>query len=415
MTTNAAKQLRARIDPTRVIAQLDELALLTGDEGGAQRLCWSPTWMRALDWYRGLLEATGAVVSADPAGNLWGILEGQRPGLVVLGSHLDSVPNGGRLDGAYGALAALELLRAAASGAAPPLGIAAVVFADEEGARFGPSLGASGLTGTANPDWAELTDQSGVTLHDAARACGVEVERANTASTRLRDIRAYLELHIEQGPALEHSGQRLAVVTSTVAMRRERFLFEGTPNHAAATPMELRHDALAAAAEAIGRVGRVASAVPHATGTVAELRVLPNVWSVTARLVDLIVDMRAPEDDRLADMFTEVHEAATEICAALGVRFRSELIRQHTSQPFDAQLVALAENALRQVGSAPNRLLSCAMHDATVLASAVPAVMLFVPSRGGVSHVPDEDTSSADLNLGVEALAALADLVLEEA
>ena len=415
MTTHASNELMSRIDPDRVLAHLDELAQMTSDANGAQRLCWTPTWMRAIEWYRRLLTTTGAEASSDPAGNVWGIVKGQRPGLLVLGSHLDSVPNGGRLDGAYGALAALEVLQAAAAGPPPHIGIAAVAFADEEGARFGPSLGAAGLTGTAEPEWANLTDGDGVSLHVAALACGVDVERANSASARLPGIRAYLELHIEQGPSLEHSKQHLAVVSGTVAMRRERFRFEGAANHAAATPMNLRHDALAAAAEVVAAVRRIASAMPHATGTVSEVRVLPNLWSITARFVELIVDMRAPTDDGLADLFRQVYDVAASVSAALGVRFESDLIRQHAAQAFDAHLVALAERAVRQLGLEPTQLLSGAMHDATVLASALPAVMLFVPSHGGVSHVPAEDTSPEDLRRGVMAIGALADLVLGEA
>ena len=407
--------LRSRVRPERVIADLADLARLTGDGRGAQRLCWTPKWLRALEWFEYSLRAVGATVSRDAAGNVWGTHAQPGQSLVVLGSHLDSVPDGGRLDGAYGTLAALEILRVASATGDQDLGLAVVAFADEEGARFGPSLGAAGLTGTADPAWADLQDGAGTTLAEAARECGIDPLKANDASARLPEVRAYLELHIEQGPALEHASKRLAVVTATVAMRRERLTLGGSANHAAATPMELRHDALAAAARVITSVRRLASGIGGATGTVAEIRVSPNVWSVTAARVDLVIDMRAPDDASVAAMFLELHELTDSVAEEHGVTLRWEPVRQHGSQRFDSHLVELAERALAQVGSAPHHLLSGAMHDATVMAAAVPSVMLFVPSVGGVSHAPEEHTAEADLELGVEALAALTDLVLEGA
>jgi beta-ureidopropionase / N-carbamoyl-L-amino-acid hydrolase len=407
--------LRSRVKPERALRDLSELTRLTGDERGTQRVCWTPGWMRAVDWFQERLVDAGAKVFCDPAGNLWGTIAEPTSRLLVLGSHLDSVPDGGRLDGAYGSVAALEVLRTAAAGTGQAPSLAVVAFADEEGARFGPSLGSAGVTGTFDRTWADLKDQSGTTLAQAASECGVDVARANDASSVLRRVRAYLELHIEQGPWLEHAGKRLAVVTGTVAMRRERLIVTGVANHAAATPMGLRHDALAAAAEVLTGVRRIAAGVPLATGTVAEISVVPNVWSVVPDRVQLIVDMRAPTDAEVNAMFSELRALAESVASELGVSLNWELVRRHSSQPFDAHLIELGDRVLELLGAGPEHMMSGAMHDATVMASVVPAVMLFVPSIGGVSHVRHENTREEDLVLGIRALAALADLALEQA
>ncbi|HEY6779791.1 MAG TPA: hydantoinase/carbamoylase family amidase, partial [Thermoleophilaceae bacterium] len=239
------------IDPRRAIADLRELERLTGGPEGARRVCWTDGWTRARKLLRERLGAIDGVgVELDEAANLWATLPGELPGTVALGSHLDSVPAGGWLDGALGVMAALEVLRATASGGAPRHTLALVDFADEEGARFGRSLfGSSAVAGTLDPDAVrDLVDSGGRRLEDVVREHGVELDRAHEAGSRLEQVRAYLELHIEQGPVLESEGLAVGTVLGTVGVERHRLVFDGQAAHAGSTPIDRRRDSFLAAA-----------------------------------------------------------------------------------------------------------------------------------------------------------------------
>ena len=213
--------MAGELDPTRARDDLRALRELTGDEHGAQRVAWTETWARARDWLRERLDELPVEVETDAAGNLWATLPGRSDRTVVLGSHVDSVPDGGWLDGALGVLGGLEVLRAiAARGERPPVTVALVDWADEEGARFGRSLlGSSLATGGLDPaTLRDVSDRDGVTLRDALADHGVELDAAPNARKRLDDAAAYLELHIEQGPVLERDGLALGVVTGTAGV-----------------------------------------------------------------------------------------------------------------------------------------------------------------------------------------------------
>jgi len=237
------------VQPDRVIADLRELAALTGGPDGARRLCWTDEWKTARAWLRGKLDELSAAVEVDPAGNLWATIPGRTPDAVVVGSHIDSVPRGGWLDGALGITSALEMLRLYA-GTTPPATLRLVDWADEEGARFGRSLfGSSAAAGTLDPDSVRgLRDRDGVALPDALAAHGVDLDQAYRAGEQLTDVKAYLELHIEQGPILESKGIPIGPVLGTFGVERHAIHFTGRTSHAGSTPMNLRHDALACAA-----------------------------------------------------------------------------------------------------------------------------------------------------------------------
>jgi len=407
------------IDAARVITELRELAARTGDERGAQRLCWGPVWHRARAYVTELLDEIGVEPEIDPAGNLWARLEGADPAAeaVVVGSHIDSVPDGGWLDGALGVFAAIGVLRSWAAGGEPPAHpLVLVDWADEEGARFGRSLfGSSAFAGTLDPAAVGgLRDAEGRQIAEVLAENGVELARVRAAGARREGLGAYLELHIEQGPRMQAEGLRVAAVTGTAGVERLRFTFSGQASHAGTTPMSMRHDAGLAAAEAALAIERI----PDAEGGVAttgELALEPAIMTAVAGRATLAVDLRNPEAEPLARMLAAARAAAAAAADSRGCELDEEPVWRIDPIGFDTGLVFAARDACAEVAGAPASLASGALHDAAEVARVMPAVMLFVPSLGGISHAPQEDTDEADLQLGIEAFAALAERALRRA
>src|SRR4051794_22626888 len=372
------------LDPARAVADLRDLRDLTGDERGAQRVAWTDTWARARAWLRERLADLPVDVDADEAGNLWARLPGASERTVVLGSHVDSVPDGGWLDGALGVLGGLEVLRAyAATGTPPPVTLALVDWADEEGARFGRSLLGSGLaTGALDPAAVGAdTDRDGVRLADALAAHGVALDRAPAARARLDDAAAYLELHIEQGPVLEREGLAVGVVTGTAGVERHRVRVRGQAVQGGAFPMDDRRDALVAAARLTLAV-RAAAHDDRSRATVGDVAVRPGIPTAVPGYAELVVDQRHPDAALLAAMLGELHEAAAGIAVEESVEIDVERIWAIEPIAFDDGLVALAEEAALQVTGGSKRLFSGALHDAASMARiGVPAVMLFVSMK----------------------------------
>src|SRR4051794_37443165 len=240
------------LEPKRTVAELQELRELTGDENGAQRVAWTDTWETARSFLRDKVAGTGAVEEIDEAGNQWFTLQGASDRAVLIGGHMDSVPNGGWLDGCLNVMAGVEVLRRIAADGTPPLTVRLVSWADEEGARFGRSLFGSAAAAGSMADQEELRqrhDANGVALPDALREHGVDLDRALEARSQLVNATAYLELHIEQGPVLESLGLPLGVVLGTFGVERSRITWHGQAAHAGSTPMDRRRDALAGAAK----------------------------------------------------------------------------------------------------------------------------------------------------------------------
>jgi hydantoinase/carbamoylase family amidase len=397
------------VDPGRVIADLRELDALTGGPGGARRVAWTAEWERARGLLEGRLAAIGLTSERDEAGNLWARLQGASPETVALGSHLDSVPHGGWLDGALGVFAALEIVRALAGSGRPARSVVLVDWADEEGARFGISLlGSSAVSGRLDAAAAgEVRDGEGVTLRAAMAEHGVDLDRASLAASRREGLSAYLELHIEQGPVLESEGLSVAAVTGTVGIERHRFTIHGQASHAGTTPMGLRRDAGLAAAELALAVEQIA--VEHAgLGTAGVLRLDPAIPTAVPGGAELTVDLRHAEQAQLAAMLAAVVLAAARITAARGCSTSSELIWRTEPVDFDPQLVALAREASRSLLGSDRALRSGALHDAAELAREVPAAMVFCASRGGISHAPEEDSGERDIAAAVSVFARLA-------
>jgi N-carbamoyl-L-amino-acid hydrolase len=394
-----------RIDAGRAIADLRELERRTGGPAGARRVCWTDGWEAARSFLRErLAELPGVTVEVDQIGNLWAALPGERPGAVVVGSHLDAVPAGGWLDGALGVMAALELLRAQ-SGSRPTVGVTLVDWADEEGARFGISLlGSSAVAGTLDVEAASrAVDADGKTLPSALAEHGVDLNRALDAGARLEGVRAYLELHIEQGPVLEREGVGVAAVSGTAGVERHRLRFDGQASHAGTTPMDMRRDAGLAAAMTALAVEQLARR-EGGVGTTGALRLDPGISTAVPGRAELTVDLRHSDREALAQMLAGALRAAEQAAAARGCRAGSERIWSIEPVAFDERLV----HAAAQAAGSGLTLSSGALHDAAQMARHVPTAMLFAASTGGISHAPEEDTPEPVLREAIEAFARLA-------
>jgi hydantoinase/carbamoylase family amidase len=402
------------IDADRVVADLRELHALTGSDAGAQRVCWTETWRQAQSLLADRLRELGLQPERDEAGNVWAYLEGDAEPALAVGSHVDSVPDGGWLDGALGVMAALGVARAwADSGQRPPRSLAFVDWADEEGARFGRSLfGSSAFSGTLVPDEArELRDAEGISIVDALAENDVELDRVLEAGSRRSRLGAYLELHIEQGPVLEAEGLRSAAVNGCVGIERHRLRFRGQASHAGTTPMDRRRDAGLAAADAALRIERIGRS-RGGMATTGALALRPGIATAVAGEAELLVDLRHPDAGELASMLEEAWAAGQEAAADRECEFSSEHVWSIEPVPFDPGLVDRAREACRQVTGSDLVLTSGALHDAAEAARVVPTAMVFCPSIGGISHAKEEDTEEADLLAAIEAFGILANRVL---
>jgi N-carbamoyl-L-amino-acid hydrolase len=406
-------------DPARVIRDLRELAALTSNDQGAQRVAWGPVWQRARTWFADKLAAIGLRPELDEAGNAWAVMPGRSPATLILGSHLDSVPNGGWLDGALGMLAALEALRVHRHSDLP-VTLRLVDWADEEG-RFGMSLlGSSAAAGQIDLEAARTArDRSGVALVDALRDHGVSLETLPDAHRRLRsiDARAYLELHIEQGPVLASLGAPAGAVVGTFGVERELLRFTGQAAHAGSTPLALRRDAFLAAAqtaiecrEAARRLADAGTPVVCTTGFVD---VQPNIPTAIPGACEMSLDMRSLEPAALAAMVAAAHTAAARNATGNQVAVECRRLWHIEPRRFDAGLVGLCEDAVREeTGQAP-RLPSGPVHDATEMAGLMPTVMLFAASPNGLSHCREEDSPDDVLEQAVRAYVRLVDKALK--
>jgi N-carbamoyl-L-amino-acid hydrolase len=396
----------AAADAARAVAGLEELRRLTGDADGAQRIAWTETWIEARQWLRRELDGIeGVTVETDEAGNTWASAPGGQERFVIVGGHLDSVPNGGWLDGALNVLAGLEVLRAHAH-EQREVGLKLVDWADEEGARFGRSLmGSSACAGTLDPESVRgLTDRDGWALPDALAAHGVTLENMGESGTRLRGAVAYLELHIEQGPVLEQLDLPLGAVLGTFGVQRHMVRFTGAHAHAGASPMHLRRDAFLAAARSALAWRDDAARRDDVRATAGVVNVAPGIVTAFNGSCEVSLDQRALDADVLADMLALAKADSERIAGEEGCEVAWERVWEIEPIPFDPELIELADEAVREVCGVSHRLPSGPLHDTTEVARAgVPAAMLFV-SLGGVSHTKEEDTPTADLELSVRAL-----------
>ena len=402
------------LDPSRTVAELRELQHLTGDENGAQRVCWTDTWAAARAWMREKLAALPVEVEIDEAGNQWGTLRGESERAVLIGGHIDSVPNGGWLDGCLNVVGGLEVLRRIAADGTPPVTVRLVDWADEEGARFGRSLlGSSAAAGSMRDqaDLGELRDAEGIALPDALAVHGVDLDRMLDARRQLESAAAYLELHIEQGPVLESMGLPLGVVLGTFGVERHRITFHGQAAHAGSTPMAERRDALAGAAKLELEIREIArQAGGGAVCTMGSVVTKPGIVTSVVEDAVCLLDQRHLDAATLSRMLAEAREASERFAAEERIDVRWERIWGIEPILFDETLIGFCDEAILEVAGVGHSLPSGPLHDAAEVSRAgIPTVMLFVQSLRGLSHTKLEDTKPEHLELCVSALDRLAE------
>ena len=406
------------LDPPRTVAELRELRQLTGDDEGAQRVAWTDTWEQARAWLREKVSGTGASEVVDAAGNQWFTLPGDSERAVLIGGHIDSVPNGGWLDGCLNVTAGVEVLRRIAEDGTPPVTVRLVNWADEEGARFGRSLfGSSAAAGSMadQDELRQLADRDGIALPDALAEHGVDLNRALGAQAELESAVAYLELHIEQGPVLESLDLPLGVVLGTFGVERSRITWRGQAAHSGSTPMDQRRDALAGAAKMALDIRRIAAeagggAVCTSGGVVCR----PGIVTSVVETAEQLLDQRHLDAGKLASMLEQAKEASARFAEEERIDVDFERIWSIEPILFDDTLLGFCEEAIVEVAGRAHRLPSGPLHDAAEVSRAgVPTVMLFVQSLRGLSHTKLEDTKEEHLELAVAALDRLASRTID--
>jgi N-carbamoyl-L-amino-acid hydrolase len=405
------------VDAKGAVALLKDLRGLTADENGAQRVAWTPMWLKARKWFATKLAGLPVEQHQDAAGNNWVTLRGDSEKTLIIGSHLDSVPNGGWLDGALGVMAAHAVLRRVAEefDGKPPVTLRLVDWADEEGARFGRSLfGSSAFAGTQTIEADRgRTDAKGVRLEEALKECGVVVDAIGDAGKERANAAAYLELHIEQGPVLERMGLPLGVVLGTKGVERHAITFRGQEAHSGSTPMTARRDALAAAAKLALEIRPIAMKHPDAVCTMGSVKTYPGIVTAVVGRCEATLDQRDLDAGVLAQMYREAQEKSSQFAEEEGCTVEWSKIWNIAPEPFHPKLIELCDEAIRETvggqGLASHRLPSGPLHDAAEVSRAgIPTVMMFVQSLNGISHNKIEDTRSEHLEMAIEAYDRLA-------
>lgn len=402
------------LDPERTVAELKDLRALTSDANGAQRVAFTETWLKARGWLRQKLVDLPLEIHQDAAGNTWFTLRGASEKALLIGGHMDSVPSGGWLDGCLNLLAGAEILRRINTQyeGKPPVTVRLVDWADEEGARFGKSLfGSSACSGNLGMDEARgLVDKDGIKLPDALKNVGVDFERVKDSGVELKNAAAYLELHVEQGPVLLDLDLPLGVVLGTFGVERHAITFHGQAAHSGSTPMSRRKDAFLAAAKMSLEVYRIAERSGNGVCTIGSCSTRPGIVTSVVEECRITLDQRHLDATALATMLQETKAASERFAKESDLKFSWERLLEIAPQPFNDELIALCEEAIRETCGKSHRLPSGPLHDATQVASAgVPAVMMFVQSLHGISHNKIEDTKEEYLEMCVTAFDKLAE------
>jgi allantoate deiminase len=345
----------------------------------------------------------GLSARVDAAGNMRTIYPAIDPAAprLLLGSHLDTVPNAGAYDGVLGVVLAVALLQALRERRLP-FGIEVVGFSDEEGVRFGiPFIGSRALTGRIDDELLARTDATGVSVRKAIQNFGLNPNELEQAT--LKDgVLGYLEFHIEQGPLLERLNKPLGVVDAIVGQSRVQLTFTGRANHAGTTPMDMRQDAVAGAAEWITDVERLARSVPGLVATVGSMEVKPGATNVIAGEVRLSLDVRHRVDDIRTRTVNDLVRRAGEVAEARGLSAGRNILLNQSAVPMDSFLTGQIEEAIRKAGCEPHHMVSGAGHDAMILAERVPAAMIFLRCPGGISHEPMESVAVEDVAKAIQ-------------
>jgi N-carbamoyl-L-amino-acid hydrolase len=407
------QEMNTALDSKRTIADLKELRQLTGDENGAQRVAFTETWAQARAWLRKKLEAFCPDIHTDEAGNFWATLRGESDKALLIGGHIDSVPNGGWLDGCLNTIAGVEILRRihAQYNGRPPVTLRLVDWADEEGARFGKSLfGSSACSGHLDMEEARaLRDKEGITLPAALESHCIDFEKVKECNRELAHAAAYLELHIEQGPVLLDMDRPLGTVLGTFGVERHAMTFRGQAAHSGSTPMNRRKDAFLAAAKMSPEIYRITDR-NGGVCTIGSCTTKPGIVTSVVEECRITLDQRHLDADALARMFSEAKEASERFAKEGNVTVSWERLWQIEPILFNDDLIAMCDEAISETGAQPHRLPSGPLHDAAEVARAgVPTIMMFVQSLHGISHNKIEDTKEEHLEMAVTAFDKLAD------
>lgn len=426
--TSAPCPPRETARAARILARCREIAKHTETAGQITRTFLSPPMHGVHRLLCGWMEAAGMSTSVDAAGNLRGVYAASHEPArrIILGSHLDSVPNAGAFDGVLGVVMAVAVVEAL--GNSLPVSIEVIGFSEEEGIRFRrPFLGSLAVIGRLNAADLALTDADGITVADAIRNFGLDPVRISEAKLSA-NAAAYLELHIEQGPVLEHAEEiarrvgdgscenfprglaaeqrraasTLGIVETIVGQSRLLLTFQGQANHAGTTPMPLRRDALAAAAEWVVAVETMGRHVPDLVATVGRLEAEPGASNVIPGLVRATLDVRHPDDAKRAKAVVDLIANAEAAARARQVLLTHETLLEQSAVRMNADLVLLLQKAVTSAGHVPHVMPSGAGHDAMILAPQLPAVMLFLPSPGGLSHHPEEAVLAEDIEAALQ-------------
>jgi len=404
------------LNPKRTVAELKELRALTGDADGAQRVAFTSTWLKAREWLRKQVEGLPLEIHNDAAGNTWFTLRGESEKCLLIGGHIDSVPNGGWLDGCLNVIAGVEILRRinAHYSGKPPVTVRLVDWADEEGARFGKSLfGSSACSGNLDMNEARgLVDKQGIKLPDALKNVGIDFERVKDSHKELKNAAAYLELHIEQGPVLLDLDLPLGAVLGTFGVERHAITFHGQAAHSGSTPMNRRKDAFLAAAKMSPYIYQLAE--QHSgVCTIGSCTTRPGIVTSVVEECRITLDQRHLDAAKLATMLAEAKAASEKFAKEGNVKASWERLWQIAPRPFNDDLINLCDESIRETCGKSHRLPSGPLHDAAEVAAAgVPTVMMFVQSLHGISHNKIEDTKEDHLELCVTALDKLAGKVM---
>ncbi len=400
------------MNPKRTVAELKELRALTGDENGAQRVAFTQTWAQARAWLRTKLEEIPTEVHADEAGNLWATLRGESEKALLIGGHIDSVPNGGWLDGSLNTLAGVEILRRvhAQFRGKPPVTVRLVDWADEEGARFGKSLfGSSACSGNLDMDEARgLKDKEGIMLPAALKDQGIDFEKVKDCGKELTSAAAYIELHVEQGPVLLDLDLPLGTVLGTFGVERHAINFHGQAAHSGSTPMNRRKDAFLAAAKMSPEIYHITER-NGGVCTIGSCLTKPGIVTSVVEDCRITLDQRHLDALSLARMLKEAQQAGERFADEGNVTVSWDRLWQIEPILFNDDLIELCDEAISESGAAPHRLPSGPLHDAAEVARAgVPTIMMFVQSLHGISHNKIEDTKEEHLEMAVTAFDKLA-------
>jgi beta-ureidopropionase / N-carbamoyl-L-amino-acid hydrolase len=408
------------LDPKRTVAELKELRALTSDQNGAQRVAFTPTWAKARKWLREKVERIPNVeIHNDAAGNFWATLNGKSEKALLIGGHIDSVPNGGWLDGSLDTLAGVEILRRLSEqdNSKPPVTVRLVDWCDEEGARFGKSLfGSSACSGKIDMDETrELKDKDGIRLVDAVKEHGIDFEKVKESGKELQTAAAYIELHIEQGPLLLDLDLPLGTVLGTFGVERHAITFRGQAAHSGSTPMNRRRDAFLAAAKMASEIYEIAKRSgqgPSRTGgvcTIGSCTTKPGIVTSVVEECRIALDQRHLDAKALQKMLEDAKAASEKFAGEGNVDVSWERIWNIEPILFNNELIAMSDAAISESGAKPHRLPSGPLHDAAEVARAgVPTVMMFVQSLHGISHNKMEDTKEEHLESAVIAFDKLA-------